>query len=109
MLLIAPVIAHLILLAEGPAHSADVSAATEECLGCHEEVPPGIVGDGKASRHAKVTPAEALRKPALERRISAGGARRAALTAAAVFAAVEIDKRFARLVRPAARRGNGAA
>lgn len=73
-LLIAPVATALILQAAGPARSAGVSAATEECLGCHEEVTPGIVGDWKASRHAKVTPAEALRKPALERRVSATAA-----------------------------------
>lgn len=70
-----PTIAALTLtLAAGPARSAGVSAATEECIGCHAEVTPGIVGDWRASRHSKVTPAEGLAKPALERRISAAAA-----------------------------------
>jgi hypothetical protein len=46
------------------------SAATEECLSCHLGVHPGIVGDWKRSRHARVTPSEALQKPARERRVS---------------------------------------
>jgi len=71
---IATAIASLLLLVPLPARPAGVSAATEECLGCHEEVTPGIVGDWRASRHAKATPAEALRKPALERRFSAPAA-----------------------------------
>ena len=64
----------LFLVAAGPARSAGVSAATEACLGCHESATPGIVADWRASRHARVTPAEALRKPALERRVSAAAA-----------------------------------
>ncbi|MBI5443550.1 MAG: hypothetical protein HY900_20360, partial [Deltaproteobacteria bacterium] len=64
------ILATLLLAAAAPAAAA-VSAATEECLGCHEDVTPGIVGDWRASRHSKVTPAEGLAKPALERRISA--------------------------------------
>jgi hypothetical protein len=71
---IASVAAALVLLSAGPALSGEISAATEECLGCHEEVTPGIVADWRASRHAKVTPAEALVKPALERRVSAAAA-----------------------------------
>ncbi len=54
-----------------PAHSAPISDATKACIGCHEAVTPGIVADWKASRHARVTPAEALTKPRIERRISA--------------------------------------
>jgi len=47
-----------------------ISEATQECLDCHREVTPGIVADWKKSRHAGVTPAEALKKPKLERRVS---------------------------------------
>ena len=73
--LFAPAALALILLsAVVPAHSAALSPATEECLGCHEEVTPGIVADWKASRHSRVTPAEALQKPRLERRVSAAAA-----------------------------------
>ncbi len=47
-----------------------VSEATETCLSCHASVTPGIVADWKASLHAQVTPAEALKKAPLARRIS---------------------------------------
>jgi hypothetical protein len=57
-------------LAPAGARAAVVSRATEDCIGCHAEVTPGIVADWRASRMAKVTPAEALAKGALERRIS---------------------------------------
>ena len=63
-----------LLFAVVPAHSAALSPATEECLGCHEEVTPGIVADWKASRHSRVTLAEALQKPRLERRVLAAAA-----------------------------------
>ncbi|MCK5554299.1 MAG: hydroxylamine oxidase, partial [Deltaproteobacteria bacterium] len=51
--------------------SLTFSEATEECISCHASVSPGIVGSWKKSRHAKISPAEALKKPKLERRISA--------------------------------------
>jgi hypothetical protein len=47
------------------------SEETEECLGCHEEYTPGIVGDWLSSRHAMVTPETALKRSPVERRISA--------------------------------------
>ncbi len=47
-----------------------VSEATGECLDCHEVVSPGIVADWRRSRHAKTTPAEALKKEKLEKRVS---------------------------------------
>ena len=50
---------------------APVSEATETCLTCHETVTPGIVEDWRNSRHAGITPAEALKKDVLQRRISA--------------------------------------
>ena len=46
------------------------SEATEACLACHTTATPGLTGDWAKSRHAKVTPGDALKKPALERRIS---------------------------------------
>jgi hypothetical protein len=48
-----------------------VSEATEECLGCHVTIHPGLVADWKLSRHARTTPAYALEKPQLARRLSA--------------------------------------
>jgi hypothetical protein len=55
----------------GPALAAEPSRATQYCLGCHKSLHPGIVSDWRASRHAKVTPGEALEKEAIERRVSA--------------------------------------
>ena len=51
--------------------SAPISEATEECIACHASVSPGIVGGWKKSRHARIIPMEALKKPQLEGRISA--------------------------------------
>ncbi|GAB4262237.1 multiheme c-type cytochrome [Deferrisoma sp.] len=48
-----------------------VSDDTDTCIGCHEEVTPGIVADWRRSRHSHVTPAEGLGRPELERRVSA--------------------------------------
>ncbi len=48
----------------------NLSAETETCLSCHAGYTPGIVYDWLESRHSKTTPAEALEKPPLERRIS---------------------------------------
>ncbi|MFC2075598.1 multiheme c-type cytochrome [candidate division KSB1 bacterium] len=57
----------LVSLAPG----AEVSEDTEVCLTCHNSISPGIVADWERSRHSKVSPAEALEKSVLERRISA--------------------------------------
>jgi len=48
-----------------------ISAETQACIDCHDQYTPGIVADWKSSRHAVTIPREALKKPALERRISA--------------------------------------
>ncbi len=50
--------------------AAAISEATKTCLGCHENVTPGIVADWQKSHHATVTPAEAIKKPLLERMVS---------------------------------------
>mgnify|MGYP000211547092 CR=1 FL=1 len=55
----------------GPAFAADPSQATQYCLGCHKSLHPGIVSDWQSSRHARVTPAKALQKDELKRRVSA--------------------------------------
>ena len=47
-----------------------LSEQTEECLGCHSELHPGLVASWMRSRHSKVSPAEALQKPELQRRVS---------------------------------------
>jgi len=53
------------------APSDALSDETQQCVACHEQYTPGIVADWRASRHARVTPAVALEKPPLERRVSA--------------------------------------
>jgi hypothetical protein len=47
-----------------------MSRASQACLSCHGFYHPGIKSDWGRSRHAKVTPAEALAKKKLNRRIS---------------------------------------
>jgi len=59
------------LFAEKPAGEAIISAETMACIGCHETYTPGIVADWRTSRHSKTTPGLGMKKPALERRISA--------------------------------------
>lgn len=61
----------LVAVSGGGVQAAEVSDATDTCLGCHTEVTPGIVADWRASRHSHVTPALGLAKPVLERRVSA--------------------------------------
>jgi hydroxylamine dehydrogenase len=56
------------------APAGTLSEATETCLECHETVTPGIAADWKNSRHARVSPGEALKKPKLERRMSVSAA-----------------------------------
>lgn len=63
------VLAVLPVVSSGAADPA-LSEATEECLGCHEEVTPGIVSDWRRSRHSRVSLAEAMQKKSLERRVS---------------------------------------
>lgn len=48
-----------------------LSPQTRTCIGCHAIYTPGIVADWRESRHAKVLPATAAKRPPLERRVSA--------------------------------------
>ncbi len=48
----------------------NVSPRTRACLNCHVIYTPGIVADWLRSKHAHITPAEAWKKPPLEREIS---------------------------------------
>ena len=48
-----------------------LSPQTQKCIACHSLYTPGIVRDWAASRHSRTTPSEAMKKPALEKRISA--------------------------------------
>jgi hydroxylamine dehydrogenase len=65
--------AHSIISADekGSKSEAKLSPQTQACIGCHSQVTPGIVEDWLSSRHAYMTPAKAIKKPLLERRISA--------------------------------------
>lgn len=49
-----------------------ISTATEECLGCHTTLHPGIVSSWKGSNHSGVTPMEASRKQGLDLKVSLG-------------------------------------
>ncbi|MEW6585877.1 MAG: multiheme c-type cytochrome [Nitrospirota bacterium] len=48
-----------------------LSPQTRACIGCHGNFTPGIVKDWMSSKHAKTLPGEAMKKAALEKRISA--------------------------------------
>ena len=65
------VVAGLLTAGAIRAETAAVSAATEECLGCHATFHPGIVADWEQSRHARVTPARGLAADETARRVSA--------------------------------------
>ena len=60
----------LFITASDIAAAAPVSEATETCLDCHASVTPGIVADWQNSRHAQVTPAEAVARDEINRRVS---------------------------------------
>ncbi len=47
-----------------------VSSATQQCLDCHTTYHPGIVEDWKKSRHALMTPEQAMAASALSRKVS---------------------------------------
>ncbi len=51
--------------------AAPISQATQDCIFCHSSVSPSIVEDWKRSRHSRVTPGDAIKKPESERRVSA--------------------------------------
>ncbi|MCE5194344.1 MAG: hypothetical protein LLF28_02645 [Nitrospiraceae bacterium] len=48
-----------------------LSSQTQACITCHKLYTPGIVEDWLTSKHSKITPGEALKKPALQKRVSA--------------------------------------
>ena len=50
---------------------SSLSPQTQACIGCHKLYTPGIVKDWMTSRHSKTTPAEAMKKSPLEKRMSA--------------------------------------
>ncbi len=54
----------------GVISQVSLSPHTQTCIGCHNIYTPGIVEDWRTSRHAKITPSEALKKPVLQKRIS---------------------------------------
>jgi hypothetical protein len=53
------------------AHEVPISGNTQSCLNCHKALHPGIVKDWEDSRHSHNTMVEAMKKPELERRVSA--------------------------------------
>jgi hypothetical protein len=64
-------VAFLALFYPSQIPAAEMSDVTAECLDCHVSVAPGMVVAWEKSRHARTSPEEALKKPELERRISA--------------------------------------
>ncbi len=60
----------LMMGSNGLSEDIPVSEATEECLECHATIHPGIVGGWEKSRHAKITPKDAMAVPELSRKVS---------------------------------------
>jgi len=61
----------VLLLAAGSwAKEAPISEDTQACLECHATVHAGSLEDWKKGRMARITPAEAMKKPQAERRVS---------------------------------------
>jgi len=62
----------VLVLSAGPglAEEIPVSEATAECLDCHASSHPGIVKDWQNSRHAMITPKQALAAEGLTRKVS---------------------------------------
>jgi len=63
-----------LLFAQTPAKKVktlSIGQETSACLECHKLYTPGIVEDWLKSRHAKTMPSAALKRPEIERRISA--------------------------------------
>jgi hypothetical protein len=58
------------MLNDVQAQTALISKATEECLGCHGAIHPGIVQGWNRSRHSTVTPAQAAAVEGLASRFS---------------------------------------
>ena len=62
----------IFMVLTGTAIGADVpiSEVTSECIDCHSAIHPGIVSDWQNSRHAKITPQDAMSVSGLARKVS---------------------------------------
>jgi hypothetical protein len=56
--------------ATGISAEVPISEATTECIDCHSSFQPGIVADWQNSRHAKITPKEAMAAEGIARKVS---------------------------------------
>ncbi len=73
MKIISPLIAlgiFLLLLSNAMTAEKPVSEATSECIDCHASVHPGIVRDWQKSRHAGITPKDAMAVEGVARKVS---------------------------------------
>lgn len=61
-----------LLVLPGAHAQPQTSPATEECLGCHSTLHPGIVSSWQKSRHAAATPLEASKVEGPGRKVSLG-------------------------------------
>ena len=60
----------LLLAPNSWAKEPPISEDTQACLECHSTVSPGILEDWKKGRMARITPAEAMKKSPINRRVS---------------------------------------
>jgi len=69
-ILISILIASLLIPVYAWAEDLPISEATTECIDCHTIFQPGIVEDWQQSRHARITPAQAMQVDALALKVS---------------------------------------
>jgi len=68
--LVVGILMFLVVAGGSKGESAPISDDTQSCLECHEDLNPGIVSEWKKSRHAQITPAEAIKVGGLARKVS---------------------------------------
>ncbi len=61
----------LVFIGSAYGETTPISDSSKECISCHTSATPAVVADWKKSRHASITPSDALKKPQKQRRVSA--------------------------------------
>ena len=69
-ILISTLIASFLIPVYAWAEDLPISEATAECIDCHTIFQPGIVEDWQQSRHARITPTQAMQADALALKVS---------------------------------------
>lgn len=70
ILILLPLIGVSVFAGSSPKKKDKLSQDSKACLECHKSISPGIIRDWETGRHARITPAEGLKKGLRERRVS---------------------------------------